>query len=200
MPGDYPTGPIASHRTATGLILAGGRGRRMGNVDKGLVNWEGRPLVEHVIERFKPQVGRLLVSCNRNASTYRRYTNDVIGDRLPDYQGPLAGIASALELLETPLLAVAPCDTPQLPRDLVKRLRLALERSPGAGVSYASHGGKRHYLCAVLRREALASLDAYLATGGRAAREWYGTIGAVELAFEGTNDSFLNINAISTEP
>ena len=112
----------------TGVILAGGRGQRLGGVDKGLVPFRGRPLVEHVISILRPQVGRLVISANRNRETYAAYGVPVIADAIGDFHGPLAGILSALRAADTRFVLSAPCDTPAPPTDLAARLIAALVR------------------------------------------------------------------------
>ena len=115
----------------TGLILAGGRARRMGGQDKGLIPLAGRPLIAWVIEALRPQVGSILISANRNQAAYAAFGYPVIGDEaggpdLTGFQGPLAGIAAAMTLAQTPWLLTLPCDTPLLPADLAARLAAAL--------------------------------------------------------------------------
>src|SRR5688572_5092940 len=115
-------------RGITGLILAGGQGRRMGGVDKGLQPFRGKPLVEHVIERFRPQVQELLISAAPAARAYEAYGRVVL-DELGE--GPLAGLHAGLAACGG-LLASAPCDTPLLPDDLVARLRAGLKDADAA--------------------------------------------------------------------
>ena len=109
----------------TGLILAGGMGRRMGGADKGLLLLHGRPLAALSLERLRPQVGSLFISANRNLDIYAALGPEVLPYLLPDYPGPLAGIHAALSRIETPWLATCPCDSPYLPSDLVERLTAA---------------------------------------------------------------------------
>ncbi len=113
----------------TGLILAGGRGSRMGGVDKGLQNFNGMPLALHTLTRLQMGggVGTILINANRNLSAYESFGADVWPDGLADYAGPLAGFLTGLERCETPYLVTVPCDTPLLPLDLVPRLAQALD-------------------------------------------------------------------------
>jgi molybdopterin-guanine dinucleotide biosynthesis protein A len=106
----------------TGLILAGGRGSRMGGVDKGLQTYRGRPLAQHALERLRPQVGQVMVNANRNQETYRALNVPVWPDQVPDFPGPLAGMLAGLAHCDTAFLATVPCDTPNFPLDLVARL------------------------------------------------------------------------------
>src|SRR5512132_4688593 len=111
----------------TGLVRAGGRGARMGGVDKGLQNHLGTPLALHALLRLGPQVGEVMINANRNRGAYESMGVPVWPDTLPDYAGPLAGFLAGLEHCETPWLATVPCDTPNFPEDLVARLAAAAE-------------------------------------------------------------------------
>lgn len=106
----------------TGLVLAGGRGSRMGGVDKGLENHRGVPLAMHALLRLSPQVGEIMINANRNLGAYESMGVPVWPDALPDYPGPLAGFLAGLERCETPYLVTVPCDSPNFPIDLVARL------------------------------------------------------------------------------
>ena len=117
---------IAVH-DITGLVLAGGRGSRMGGVDKGLQNHRGMPLALHALLRLQPQVGELMVNANRNLGAYEAFGAPVWPDPVADYPGPLAGLLAALERCETPWLVSVPCGTPDFPADLVERLATALD-------------------------------------------------------------------------
>ncbi|HTY02213.1 MAG TPA: molybdenum cofactor guanylyltransferase MobA [Rhodocyclaceae bacterium] len=182
----------ASHSRITGLILAGGLGRRMGNVDKGLEPFRGRTLVESVIERFRPQVATLIISANRNLERYRACGFPVVPDRDGDFAGPLAGLQAGLAACATPLLATAPCDSPFLPADLVARLLAALTES-GAPVAVARCDGHLQPVFLLVRREAAASLDRHLAGGERKAESWLVSIGATAADFPDPR-AFTNFN------
>jgi molybdopterin-guanine dinucleotide biosynthesis protein A len=110
----------------TGLVLAGGRGSRMGGIDKGLQNFNGTPLALHALMRLSPQVGELMINANRNLAAYESFGVPVWPDGLADYAGPLAGFLTGLERCETPYLLTVPCDTPLFPLDLAQRLGEAL--------------------------------------------------------------------------
>src|SRR3954454_17710006 len=111
----------------TGLILAGGRGSRMGGVDKGLQNFRGMPLALHTLMRLQPQVGDVMVNANRTLAAYEALGVPVWPDVLPDFAGPLAGFLTGLERCETPWLMTVPCDTPLFPLDLTERLARAAQ-------------------------------------------------------------------------
>ena len=121
----------------TGVILAGGRGSRMGGVDKGLQNFNGMPLALAALMRLQPQVGHVMINANRNLGAYESFGVPVWPDVLPDYAGPLAGFLTALEHCETPWLATVPCDTPLFPLDLVERLAQAASEQ-GADIAMAA--------------------------------------------------------------
>src|ERR1700679_2049327 len=111
----------------TGLILAGGRGSRMGGVEKGLQIYSGRPLAQHTLERLRPPVPPVMVNANRNQETYRALNVPVWSDQVPDFPGPLAGMLAGLAHCDTALMATVPCDTPNFPLDLVARLAGGLQ-------------------------------------------------------------------------
>ena len=177
----------------TGLILAGGAGRRAGGVDKGLAPWNGKPLVARVLQRIRPQVGNVILCCNRNIESYRAMVPTVICDLRPDYQGPLAGLESAGTHIDTEFLLLTPCDTPTLPLDLAERLLLPLLQEPELDICYAHCPERDHYLSAMLRTRCLASLPAYLDSGQRRVRDWYHQHTAQAVAFP-DEEAFANIN------
>lgn len=179
----------------TGLVLAGGQGRRMGGVDKGLVLLRGRPLVEHVIERLRPQVSTLLINANQNSERYAAYGHPVVADDLAGFAGPLAGLQAGLTRASTPLLVTAPCDSPFLPADLVQRLRSGLETAH-AQLAVARTGDQPHPVFALCRREVLPGLTAFLAAGGRKIDAWYAGLEVVEVAFDDEAEAFSNINTL----
>ena len=177
----------------TGLILAGGAGRRMGGVDKGLLSCAGRPLIERVWARFAPQVGVLLISANRSQARYAALGAPVIGDELAGFQGPLAGLAAALRHCATPYLACVPCDAPNLPLDLVARLAAGLATVDDATAAVACVGGRRQPTFLLCHRSVRGVLEDYLAAGGRRAGAWLVDLGAVEVGFDNAA-AFANLN------
>ena len=121
----------------TGLVLAGGRGSRMGGVDKGLQTHRGLPLAQHALLRLQPQVGRQMINANRNLGAYQAMGVPVWPDAAADFPGPLAGFLAGLAHCETPYLVTVPCDTPNFPPDLVTRLAAALV-AEGAEIAMAA--------------------------------------------------------------
>jgi molybdopterin-guanine dinucleotide biosynthesis protein A len=177
----------------TGVVLAGGQGSRMGGVDKGLQPFRGKPMVAHAIERLAPQVDELLINANRNPEAYAGFGHPVIADEIAGFAGPLAGFERGLAHAHGALVATVPCDSPFLPRDLVARLRGALEAS-GAVLAVAKTGAQAHPVFCLMRRSVHASLSEFLAHGGRKIDRWYASLAVAEVAFDDEPDAFLNIN------
>lgn len=180
----------------TGVVLAGGLGRRMGGVDKGLQELDGRPLVAHIIARLQPQVGPLLINANRNAEVYARFGCPVVADAVPDFAGPLAGLHAALAAASTPWVVTVPCDSPFLPADLVSRLAGAVEQA-SAGVAVARTGDQVHPVFCLCRRELRDHLGDYLARGERKFTAWYASLATVEVTFDDQPAAFENINTVA---
>jgi len=182
----------------TGLILAGGAGLRGGGRDKGLINWQGKPLAAHVAQRLRPQVGRLLVSCNRNNAFYATLAEATVADNRRDFQGPLVGLEAAIAQVTGEFLVIAPCDTPLLPPDLAARLLAALDpvRGVGADISYVNDGERDQYLCAAIRVRVLPSLPVFLDQGHRAVRLWYAQHRCMPVDFSGQAGCFVNQNRL----
>ncbi|MCB1734898.1 MAG: molybdenum cofactor guanylyltransferase [Gammaproteobacteria bacterium] len=153
----------------TGVILTGGRGTRMGGEDKGLVVWRDRPLIAHVRERLRPQVGRVIINANRNAERYRAFGDRVVADPWPDYRGPLAGVLAALEAMVDDWLLCVPCDAPRLPLSLADRLSLGLGDEGKAGVADDGHPQP---VFSLLHRDLAAPLREFLEADGRAVIHW----------------------------
>ena len=179
----------------TGVVLAGGLGRRMGGVDKGLRELRGRPLAAWVIERFAPQVDEVLINANQNADAYGRFGYRVIADAIGGHAGPLAGLHAGLTAARHPLVATAPCDSPFLPLDLVARLYTALHAHK-AQLAVAKTGTQPHPVFCLCRRDVLAHLEQFLAGGGRKIDAWYASLAVVEVAFDDNPDAFSNINSL----
>jgi molybdopterin-guanine dinucleotide biosynthesis protein A len=177
----------------TGVILAGGQGRRMGGVDKGLQTLRGRPMVAWVLERFSPQVDEVLINANQNGATYAAFGHRVIPDEIPGFAGPLAGLHRGLTEAAHGLVATAPCDSPFLPQDLVGRLLAALEEAQ-ADLTVAKTGDQAHPVFCLCRKSVLPGLTEFLAAGGRKIDAWYSRLKAVEVLFDDQPDAFSNVN------
>jgi len=177
----------------TGIVLAGGQGRRMGGVDKGLVDLAGTPMVAHVLARLVPQVGDVLINANQNLDRYRALGHPVVPDAVGGFAGPLAGLHAGMTQAKRQFVVTVPCDSPFLPRDLVTRLHAALERER-AQLAVARTFDQPHPVFALVRRDLLPNLAAFLASGGRKIDAWYAALRVVEVAFDDEADAFRNIN------
>jgi len=165
----------------------------MGGVDKGLVELAGHPLVEHVLERLRPQAALVLVNANRNAGIYGALGVTVVADSLEGYLGPLAGLLAGMEHADTELVVMVPCDSPFVPRDLVGRLVAGLD-TVEADLAVA-HDGERQQPVFLLARTALAGdLRGWLAEGGRKIDAWFARHRVTDVDFSDRPDAFLNIN------
>ena len=188
----------------TGVILAGGRGSRMGGVDKGLQNFRGMPMAMGTLMRLAPQVGEVMINANRNLSAYESFGVPVWPDSLADYAGPLAGFLTALEHCETPYLATVPCDTPLFPQDLVARLAEALEREDAEIAMAAAREEDGQFraqpVFSLLRRELMESLVRFTHEGGRKIDAWTAQHRTVLVPFDRAGDdpaAFSNANTLA---
>ncbi|MGQ7936937.1 molybdenum cofactor guanylyltransferase MobA [Paraburkholderia sp. D1E] len=187
----------------TGLVLAGGRGMRMGGVDKGLQSLHGEPLASHVLKRLAPQTGALLISANRHPDVYTAlgapFGARVLADTLPGFPGPLAGLLVGLRAAGTAYVLSAPCDTPGLPVELAALLTQALSSNQAdiATVTTADAAGhvSLHPVFALLRTSLADDLAAFLEAGERKVRAWYARHKTVEVAFTDER-AFYNINSL----
>ncbi len=180
-------------RDVTGIVLAGGMGRRMGGVDKGLVELDGRPLVAHVLARLAPQVGALLINANQNRERYAAFGHPVVPDEVGGFAGPLAGLHAGMTRAATPYVATVPCDSPFLPLDLVARLAAALARAH-AQLAVAHTFAQPHPVFALVSRDVLPHLTAFLRDGGRKIDAWYASLAVVAVPFDDEEAAFRNIN------
>ncbi|MFZ9429404.1 MAG: molybdenum cofactor guanylyltransferase MobA [Burkholderiaceae bacterium] len=184
----------------TGLILAGGRGSRMGGVDKGLQNHKGAPLALHALMRLAPQVGQVIINANRNLGAYEALEVPVVPDSTPDFAGPLAGMLTGLENCETPWMATVPCDSPGFPLDLVERLAAAAVRQNAlvAMATAPEADGQRRpqpVFC-LLHTSTVESLTAFLHGGGRKIDQWTATQPLALVDFEDAA-AFRNANTLA---
>lgn len=177
----------------TAVILAGGRGSRMGGKDKGLVEINNMPLIEHVLSLVSSQAGQLIINANRNIEQYQRYGFPVVSDTMADYQGPLAGFASTMAAATTDYIVTIPCDSPLLPADLVQRLVRALI-SEDAELSVAFDGQRLQPVFALIQVSLLPSLLGFLQRGDRKIDLWYAQHKMAKADFSDIPETFLNIN------
>ena len=187
----------------TGLVLAGGRGSRMGGVDKGLQNHLGLPLAMHALLRLGPQVGQMMVNANRNLGAYDSMGVPVWPDAMAGgsdgYPGPLAGFLAGLEHCETPYLVTVPCDTPNFPHDLVARLAAALV-AQDADIAMAAtlehgHAQVQPVFCLMAAR-LIESLVVFTQSGQRKIDRWTGQHRCATVLFDDA-DAFFNANTLA---
>jgi len=186
------------HEQLTGLVLAGGRGSRMGGVDKGLQNHLGMPLALHALLRLQPQVGATLINANRNLAAYESFGVPVWPDALADYPGPLAGFLAGLEHCETPYLVTVPCDTPDFPPDLVERLAEALvaEDAEIAMAATVEEGRVQvQPVFCLMQASLMESLVAFTQGGQRKIDRWTGQHRCATVVFE-DGAAFFNANTL----
>jgi len=181
--------------SVTGLILAGGKGSRMGGVDKGLQAFRGKRLVDHVYERLAPQVGGIIINANQNHEEYKTFGVRVVSDAIGGYAGPLAGLHAGLSVSKRPFLASVPCDSPFLPADLIERLYQRIDET-GAELAVAKTGEQPHPVFSLMRRAVLDHLADFLKDGGRKIDAWYATLNVVEVAFDDEAEAFSNFNTL----
>jgi molybdopterin molybdotransferase len=191
------------NKEVTGLVLAGGRGTRMGDVDKGLQPFRGSTLAAYVLQHFAPQVATVTINANRNQERYAALGVPVLADELAGFEGPLAGLQAGLRHCATPLLATVPCDSPFLPDDLVRRLAEALaaqdaDLALAVTLEVDDTGAVRkqsHPVFSLVKTGALPQLEAYLAGGGRRMDGWHGAIKVAEVLFNDAT-AFRNLNTL----
>jgi molybdopterin-guanine dinucleotide biosynthesis protein A len=177
----------------TGVILAGGRGRRVDGKDKGLVEFRGRPLIEHVIDAIQPQVNGLIINANRNLKDYGLYGYPLVSDVLPDFQGPLAGMLTGLQNTSTDSVLFVPCDTPELPANLVQRMADTMA-SLNVDVCFPNDGERNHAAIVLMKRSLQGSLQGYLESGARKAQDWVLAQQYTAVDFSDCPGSFRNLN------
>lgn len=175
----------------TGIVLAGGQGRRMGGVDKGLQLLHGKPMIEHVIARLAPQVSEILINANQNLEAYGRFGHRVVPDAIGGFAGPLAGLHAGLSAAGYALVLTVPCDSPFLPLDLFLRLQKQIGEND---LAVARTGDQPHPVFALVKTTVKKNLDEFLSRGGRKIDAWYASLRVVEVAFDDQVDAFRNIN------
>lgn len=187
-----PADPEPARLHVTGVILAGGKARRMQGKDKGLLPYRNAPLIECVISRLRPQVDDLLINSNRNPDEYARFGFPLVSDIHEGYLGPLAGICGALHCAAPGLLVCVPCDSPQLHPELVARLAEAFS-DPDVEIAVATSEGRMQPVFAAFRTELFDSLDSFLREGGRKVDQFYARHVCREISFD-RPECFRNIN------
>ena len=182
----------------TAVILAGGQGRRMGGQDKGLIEFNGKALVEILIAELERQSLGIVINANRNLDRYRDYGFPVINDQLQDYQGPLAGFASAMDSVDTDFILTLPCDGPQLVPDYAARF-IASQQQSGASICVAFDGERLQPVHALIKVNLRESLGQFLDSGDRKIDRWYALHDYVRTDFSDCSEMFRNINTPSDQ-
>lgn len=178
----------------TAIILAGGAGSRLGGIDKAWAVWRGRPLVEHVIERIRPQVGSIVVSANRHVDRYRHLNVAVVRDLTGEFSGPLAGVRAAWAQCPTPWVMIVPVDAPQIAENFVSCLAEVAQRCPDERTVVACDASGPQPLFCLMHRNDYPALLRYWLHGGRSMLDWLDTIGAIHCRMDAAAGSFQNLN------
>ncbi|MGI9265552.1 MAG: molybdenum cofactor guanylyltransferase MobA [Gammaproteobacteria bacterium] len=184
---------LSSKDQITGLVLAGGQGSRLGGQDKGLIELNGRPMIEHVLSRLSPQVGKVFINANRNMESYGGYGCEVISDSHTGFQGPLAGMASGLQHSTSKYLLCVPCDSPLLLANLADRLLEACSQQT-ARIAIPHDGNRTHPVFALIDCSLRGSLGDYLAGGDRKIDRWMSQHQMITVDFSDAPECFSNVN------
>jgi molybdopterin-guanine dinucleotide biosynthesis protein A len=180
--------------SVSAIILAGGRATRMGGVDKGLVQFKSKPLINHVISRLTPQVDEIIINANREIAQYTTFGYQVLQDEITDYAGPLAGILLGLKYAKNDLVLCVPCDSPLLPDNLVQQLKTALTKN-NADIAVATCGSNTHPVFCLCKKTLLPSLESFLAEGNRKVSAWQKSQKYMEVDFGNDHVGFENLNS-----
>lgn len=177
----------------TVVILAGGQGRRMGGQDKGLIEFNGQPIIELLIGKLEQQGTKIVINANRNQSTYQRYSYPVVSDELTDFQGPLAGFATAMKAVDTDFILTLPCDGPLLADNLIEAFIDAQSKS-GAAICVADDGERLQPVYALIKVDLVDDLELFLQSGDRKIDRWYARHDFARVDFSTQKEMFANIN------
>ncbi|MCK9395786.1 MAG: molybdenum cofactor guanylyltransferase [Methylobacter sp.] len=185
-----------SQTKVAGVILAGGRARRMNNQDKGLVSFKGRPMVSYAIAALAPAVDFVVINANRNIEQYRQFGWPVISDQTGSFDGPLAGVLAAMIHVDADVLVVVPCDSPLIKTEHLRKLLLALAEN-NADVAVAFDGARLHPVLFAIKAVLQTSLQDYLADGQRKVADWLARQNLVQVDFSDEPEIFSNINTMT---
>lgn len=176
-----------------GGIIAGGLGRRLSGVDKGLLIWKGESFASHIAQRFRPYIDKLIINCNRNHPEYKAIADKVVVDQHPQFLGPLAGLQSLLMASTADYLLISPCDTPALPADFAPRMLSCLDDAMGKMVA-VTDGEREHPLHLLIPTSLATDIADYLARGERKMMHWIVSHDPLWCDFSDEKSSFLNVN------
>lgn len=179
----------------TGVILAGGLARRMNNQDKGLVLFHRRPMVSYAIDSIKPLVDQVIINANRNLDAYSKFGLSVVSDQNGNFEGPLAGILSAMAHADAGILLVMPCDSPLIKIDHLQRL-LKAGLNPEIDVAVAFDGERLHPVFLAIKTTLESSLIDYLGSGERKIDRWLMKHRMTQVDFSDAPEVFVNVNTL----
>ncbi len=185
--------PVSCEHPVAAVVLAGGLARRMGGVDKGLVELNGKPMVQWALQRILPQVDRVIINANRNLESYKKFEVPVVADSIDGHLGPLAGLLTAMQYFEEEYIFMCPCDSPFLPDTMVQTMLDAM-RAESAGIAVATDGERQQPVFLLTNRKCQSSLQKFLAAGERKIDRWFAEEKLVEVSFAHHADAFRNIN------
>lgn len=177
----------------TAIIIAGGKGSRLGGVDKGLMLYQQKPFIEHILQRLQPQLSNISINANRNQQQYSRYGYPVFSDILSDYQGPLAGFVTAMSSINTPYMLTLPCDAPYFPNDLVTRL-ISTQHQQQSDMVVVHDGERPQFMYALIAVSLYPHLVDFLQQGKRGVGQWYRQHNMALADFSDQPNAFININ------
>jgi molybdopterin-guanine dinucleotide biosynthesis protein A len=180
----------------TVVILAGGRGRRLGGQDKGLLEWRDRPFIEHLLHNIAPLTHKILINANQNIEVYQQYGYPVVSDETPDFAGPLAGMLAALRSVDTPFILTIPCDAPLTSADIIEQF-CAVHEEKQQMLYVAGTADGLQPVHAMVSHSLTDNLQQYLANGNRKVQDWMIANDAVVVEFEQQSSKFININTES---
>lgn len=182
--------------TISAVILAGGKARRMGGQDKGLQILGKQSLIQHVIHRLRPQIHGISINANRNQTEYTKFGFPVFSDELPDFQGPLSGMLTALEKTKSDFILFTPCDTPFFPMNLLDKLKSAVKNDRTL-IAYACDEEREHPVFCLMSVQLKEKLRDYLASGERRLLQFMNENGGVSVKFTKEEGNFKNFNTLN---
>ena len=187
---------MLNQTTVTGVILAGGLARRMNNQDKGLVHYKGRPLVSYAIAALSDVTDQIIINANRNRENYQAFGLPVVADQTDNFDGPLAGVLTAMIYTDADVLVVVPCDSPLIKAEHLHKL-LAVRAENAADVVVAFDGVRLHPVFLAIKTSLKTSLENYLASGQRKVGYWLEQQKTVKADFSNEPEIFININTLT---
>lgn len=185
-----------SQTKVAGVILAGGLARRMNNQDKGLIHYKGRAMVSYAVAAMAPVVDQLIINANRNSERYRQFGLPVVADQTESFDGPLAGVLTAMLHVDAEVLLVMPCDSPLVSAEHLRKL-LEARSEKDVDVAVAFDGERLHPVFLAIKTALQGSLQAYLASGERKIDRWLEQQKMVKADFSSSPEIFININTMT---